>query len=164
MVVSGFLAYSSEALFFVHDPINIIKETHRPFYHFFKFIYNNTVLIVLLYLLYLSVKIQIKSEKIEFKDKILIYFSLYFFFTINLFILTGNTFIFFQNGERAHLVITISNLYILLLQYLYQITKESIGKINSYVKVEFSDTSETDLNIVRLGEKDYNDDSLEMSK
>ena len=41
--------------------------------------------------------------------------------------LSGNTFVFYQSGERAHLVITISNLYILMLQYFYTLSSDSLG-------------------------------------
>lgn len=37
--------------------------------------------------------------------------------------LTGNTFIFYQNGESAHLVITLSNVYILILMYFFMLSE-----------------------------------------
>ena len=95
MIVSGFLTYSSEALFFLNDPINIINDTHRPLFTLVEYIYNSTNIISFIYLLYLTFKIQLSISSIKFEDKILFYFSLYFFFTINLFIMTGNTFIFY---------------------------------------------------------------------
>ena len=40
-------------------------------------------------------------------------------------------------------------------------TSDSIDKINSYVKVEFTDTSEKDLNVIKLKKNEINDDSLD---
>lgn len=95
MIISGFLTYSSEALFFVNDPINIINDTHRPIFEIVEYLYNFTNILSFVYLMYITFKIQLSINSIKFEDKILFYFTLYFFFTINLFILTGNTFIFY---------------------------------------------------------------------
>lgn len=76
--------------------------------------------------------------------------------------MTGNTFIYFQNGERAHLVITISNIYIILLQFFFQPTNDFIEEIKKYIRVELptSGYEEQDLNIVKLKKNELKDDTL----
>lgn len=97
MISSGFITYSMEALFFVNDPLNIVKPHHRIFYLLFQCIYIGSCFCVLAYLMYISVQIQLKIKQVEFKDRIFFYFSIYFFFTINLCKLKSHIF-----GKHLH--------------------------------------------------------------
>ena len=75
MIVSGFLTYSSEALFFINDPVNIINDKHRPIFEIVEYLYNFTNILSFLYLLYITFKIQLNINGIIFEDKILFYFT-----------------------------------------------------------------------------------------
>ena len=81
--------------------------------------------------------------------------------------MTGNTFIFFQNGESAHLVITLSNIYVLMLMYFFMLS--DIGfqgsapvtqEIKKYVKIELGSSrfGETGLDVIKIDDKTNYDD------
>lgn len=84
MIISGFLTYTSEALYFIDDPKNILEEKHRFFFDILRFIYNILCLITLGLLSLYSFKIFYKFKKIQRREKFYFLFSIYFFFTINL--------------------------------------------------------------------------------
>ncbi len=90
MIILGFLTSSSEALYFLNDPINIINESHRPLMNLIKFLYQSLCFISLCFLIFSTLKIQINFSKLNKRDKLFYLFSLYFFFTINLCLLISH--------------------------------------------------------------------------
>lgn len=65
------------------------------------------------------------------------------------------------------MVITLSNLYVLMLQYFYMLNNRGVNELRRYVKLDSERRSfeEKSLNVVNVKEEDnFKDESLEVEK
>lgn len=152
----------------VNDPAFKLHPQNEWIYDVALFFVQIFQTMIMLIIFLFVVKVFKDWNLIIQRHKVSMLFSQYFIAIIALFIFTANIEIYYENGDRAMLIVSISNIYVYFQQYLYSPTQEGLDEwnnINQIKKIELGEYGydERDMGVIDYRSDKYtkvSDDSL----
>lgn len=119
-----------------YDPSFQIKPQVEWYYYSFLAFMDSFQFMIIAIIMYFSFRVYKDWAIIIQRHKVSCLFSFYFIVIITMFIVTANNEVYYENGERALLIISMSNIYVGFMQYLYSPTHEGLREMANITELK----------------------------